>query len=93
MTALGKGTGVLGLHPVHLPRQESGLHYPHVALYSGAGAQPTFLTRGELVVTEILAWLHADGDLIYFMGTAPEAPGARSPSSRGEQAASLDDFT
>ena len=84
---------MLGLHPVHLSRQETGLHYPHVALYSGPGAQPTFLTRGELVVTEILAWLHADGDLIYFMATAPEAPGARSPSNRGAQAASLDHLT
>ena len=82
-TVEGNGTEEAGLNPesrsASTPRQESGLHYPHVALYSGAGAEPTFLTQGELVVTEILAWLSAsDGGLVYFMATEPEAPGARS---------------
>ena len=49
-----------------LPKSGDNLTYPHVALVNGNIT--TFLTFGEFVVTEILAW-DADNDQIFFMGT------------------------
>jgi dipeptidyl-peptidase-4 len=67
----GEG-GLLVLLP---SRQPSGLTFPHVALLAG-GAEPVFLTTGEFVVTEILAW-DEDRAIVYLLGTDPQGPGAR----------------
>jgi len=55
-----------------LPKSADNLTYPHVALVNGNIT--TFLTFGEFVVTEILAW-DADNDQIFFMGTQEGKPG------------------
>ena len=52
--------------------ENDGLHYPHVAMIDANGL--TYLTFGEMVVTDILSW---QDDTVYLMGTGTKSPGSR----------------
>ena len=52
--------------------QENGLTYPHIArVNTSVGEETMFLTKGLMVVTEILSW-DEETDLVYFMATEEE---------------------
>jgi len=57
-------------------QESNGLHYKHIARLDKGSNSPSFLTRGNFVVTEILTWDTEKG-LIYFMGTDTLSPGSR----------------
>ena len=53
-------------------QEASGLSYPHIArVDTSVGEDKVFLTQGQMVVTEILAW-DQETDLVYFMATEEE---------------------
>ena len=50
-----------------------GLHYPHVAKIDENGL--TYLTSGQLVVTDIMSW--QENGIIYLIATGEKSPGSR----------------